>query len=1105
MRDGQTSLPLCAHPGDGESFSCRAILLLGSGALKIGEAGEFDYSGSQAIKAFKEDGKRVILVNPNIATNQTSWGLADTVYFVPVTPAFVERVIAQEHPDTLALSFGGQTALNCGIQLADSGVLAREHIRVLGTDIENIRKTEDRALFKEELQSIGVDVPRSFCCWNISDALRAAEELGYPVIARGSFALGGKGSGRAMDASALRDLLTLTFVESPTVLVEEDLTGWKEIEYEVVRDRADNCITVCNMENVDPLGIHTGESIVVAPSQTLDNVEFHLLRTIAMRVVRHFGIVGECNIQYAFDPHSRTYRVIEVNARLSRSSALASKATGYPLAFVAAKLALGRTLPELSNTITRTTCADFEPALDYVALKMPRWDLQKFPHASEHLTSEMKSVGEVMAIGRTFEEALQKAIRMLNSGHEGLFPHALTFTDLPHALRFPTPHRIFALATAFAQGLTTDAIAKLTGIDPWFLEKIRHCVCLAQEIAAGEGGMRALLRRAKRAGFSDAGIAKLCGRNTEDIRIQREEAGIRPFVKRIDTLAGEFPAQTNYLYLTYHGMEDDVYFSHHDKHSEPRRVIVLGSGPYSIGSSVEFDWCCVQAAHELERKGYTVAMINSNPETVSTDYDECSVLFFEELTEERVRDIAALFSPQGIVVSMGGQIPNSLAPKLARAGLTILGTNSLDIDRAEDRHKFSALLDQYGIDQPAWQEFSELTSAAAFAERVGYPVIVRPSYVLSGSAMTVVHSRVDLLSYIGHAARLSTDAPVVISKFEEEAKEIEFDGVAQHGAILAYAIGEHIEHAGVHSGDATIVLPPQRVTTATLRQMNNVSTTIAQALGISGPFNIQFLAKDNRLKVIECNLRASRTFPFISKVTGVNFAELATQALLGIAPPHCTYQTIDLPIVAVKAPQFSFGRLQGADPRLGVEMASTGEVGCFGRNAEQALLTALLSVTFRLPQKNILFTIGRLEDKLELFPSMRLLREAGYALFATQNTHTFLQERDIPSGLVYKISEPREPNITGYIQHHRFDLIVNIPLHPLGPDRTDGYALRRLAADRGIPLLTDVQLVKRLTEALLREKVASLPLLPWPALLSDPPLSNVLKTEEPIATLCAHG
>ncbi|OGJ64778.1 carbamoyl phosphate synthase large subunit [Candidatus Peribacteria bacterium RIFCSPHIGHO2_12_FULL_54_10] len=1121
MRDYCTATP-SGPTGQGDNFSdIRTILLLGSGALKIGEAGEFDYSGSQAIKAFKEEGKRVILVNPNIATNQTSWGLADTVYFVPITPAFVERVIHQEKPDAIALSFGGQTALNCGLALEESGVLAREGITVLGTSIDAIRRTEDRALFKEALASIGVPTPRSFCCQSMNDALRAAETLGYPVIARRSFALGGKGSGRAISHTALHDLLALTFTESPTVLIEEDLTGWKEIEYEVVRDAADNCITVCNMENVDPLGIHTGESIVVAPSQTLDNQEYHLLRNVALRVVRHFGIVGECNIQYALDTRSRAYQVIEVNARLSRSSALASKATGYPLAFVAAKLALGRTLEELPNTITRTTCADFEPALDYVAVKMPRWDLQKFPHVSHLITSEMKSVGEVMAIGRTFEEALQKAVRMLNVGADGLFPHPFHFSDLANALTCPTPQRLFAIAEAFTQGWGAEQMATMTKIDRWFLERIQYCVRVGEEIAAifpspsavVEGGKpltltlsrleREQFLRAKRAGFSDASIAALCSHTPDDVRAWREEAGIRPSMKQIDTLAGEFPAQTNYLYLTYHGTEDDVDFDTGNpgepltpalsrwergdraasQRANQQRVIVLGSGPYSIGSSVEFDWCCVQAAHELEHQGYYVAMINSNPETVSTDYDECSTLFFEELTEERVRDIAALFSPMGIVVSMGGQIPNSLAPKLAHAGLAILGTDPINIDRAEDRHKFSALLDALGIDQPAWQECSDLLSASAFAERVGYPVIVRPSYVLSGSAMTVVYSSNDLLSYIEHAARVSRDAPVVISKFENLAKEIEFDGIAEDGQLLAYAIGEHIEHAGVHSGDATIVLPPQRVTVETLRQMKGISTTIANALHISGPFNIQFLAKENHLKVIECNLRASRTFPFVSKVTGVNFAKLATQALIGVAPRNRRYQTIDLDIVAVKAPQFSFGRLHGADSRLGVEMASTGEVGCFGHNAEQALLTALLSTSFRLPQKNILFTIGTLEDKLELFPSISLLAAAGYALFATQNTHAFLNDRDIPSALVYKISEPSQPNITDYIKNRRFDLIINIPLHPLSQDRTDGYALRRLAADSGIPLLTNVQLVKRLIEAIIREKPCSLPLLPWPALL----------------------
>ncbi|NOS67340.1 MAG: carbamoyl-phosphate synthase large subunit, partial [Candidatus Peribacteraceae bacterium] len=1047
-----------------ESRGIKTILLLGSGALKIGEAGEFDYSGSQAIKAFKEEGKRVVLINPNIATNQTSWGLADAVYFLPVTPNFVERVIEQEKPDAIALSFGGQTALNCGVALDEKGILKKHGIRVLGTPVDSIRKTEDRALFNAELNSIDVSVPRSRACESVTDALAAAIEIKYPVIIRAAFALGGKGSGRAVNEEELRDLLKVAFVESHQVLVEEDLTGWKEIEYEVVRDRADNCITVCNMENVDPLGIHTGESIVVAPSQTLDNTEYQMLRSIALKVIRHLKIVGECNIQYALDPRSRKYRVIEVNARLSRSSALASKATGYPLAFVAAKLALGYTLPELRNAITEVTCADFEPSLDYVAVKMPRWDLQKFRFVSDQVTSEMKSVGEVMALGRTFEEALQKAIRMLNIAADGLYPVPFEFDDINREVKRPTPRRLFAVAAALAGDWTPAEVSIATGIDRWFLDRIRSCALIAKELFQSKSSplSAGLLTRGKRHGFSDKAIAAIREEVPEDIRQQRIAAGIVPVVKQIDTLAGEFPAQTNYLYMTYHGTENDVEFEvnseklkvknvdskelftvHSSLSTEShKRVIVLGGGPYSIGSSVEFDWCCVQAAHELQKQGYEVVMINSNPETVSTDYDECDALFFEQLTEERVRDIADFIQPYGIVVSMGGQIPNSLAPKLARAGLHILGTDPADIDRAEDRHKFSSLLDTLNIDQPSWKEFADMTSARAFAESVGYPVIVRPSYVLSGAAMAVVHSNDDLQAYLEQAALVSKDAPVVISKFEQGAKEIEFDGVAQGGNVLLYAISEHVENAGVHSGDATIVLPPQRVNVATLRQLKVIAKQIAQGLKISGPFNIQVLAARNHLKVIECNLRASRSFPFASKVTGENFAVLATQALLGLAPPDKRYQTVDLDHVGVKAAQFSFSRLKGADPRLGVEMASTGEVACFGWNAEQALLLAMLAVGFKMPQKNILVTIGRLEDKIELLPSIQELHRKGFSFFATERTHEFLMSRDLPSGLLHKVSEPRSPNIREYLEQKRVDLVINIPTSSGVAEQTDGYYIR---------------------------------------------------------------
>jgi carbamoyl-phosphate synthase large subunit len=1066
----------------GHFFQGQTILLLGSGALKIGEAGEFDYSGSQAIKAFKEEGKRVILVNPNIATNQTSWGLADRVYFVPVMPSFVKRVIEREKPDAIALSFGGQTALNCGVALHDDGVLQRFNVAVLGTPVESIRKTEDRALFNKELQSIGVDMPRSQACESVKDALRAAQTIGYPVIVRAAFALGGKGSGRAVNEQELEALLKVSFSESKQVLVEEDLTGWKEIEYEVVRDGADNCITVCNMENIDPLGIHTGESIVIAPSQTLDNTEYQMLRTISLKVIRHLQIVGECNIQFALDPRSRAYRVIEVNARLSRSSALASKATGYPLAFVAAKLALGFTLPSLKNAITRVTCADFEPALDYVAVKMPRWDLQKFRFVSDQVTSEMKSVGEVMALGRTFEEAMQKAIRMLTIGAEGLYPQPFAFEDLTREVKRPTPRRIFAVAAALNEKWSVDEVSIATGIDRWFLQRIQACARIAKDLAKSRGGAldTALLRKAKRSGFSDKAIAQLRETDPETIRTERLAAKIRPTIKQIDTLAGEFPAKTNYLYMTYHGSEDDTEVGASDR----ERVIVLGGGPYSIGSSVEFDWCCVQTAHELQKQGFSVSMINSNPETVSTDYDECDTLFFEELSEERVRDIADRVQPKGVVVSMGGQIPNSLSRKLARAGVPIIGTDAADIDRAEDRHKFSSLLDSLKVDQPEWKEFADLHSAQLFASSVGYPVIVRPSYVLSGAAMAVVHSSDDLGAYIEQAALVSKEAPVVISKFEVGAKEIEFDGVAQDGKVLLYAVSEHVENAGVHSGDATIVLPPQRVNLATLRLLKAISKKIAEGLRISGPFNIQYLARNNRLKVIECNLRASRSFPFASKVTGENFAVLATLALLHRAPTGKRYQTVDLDHVAVKAAQFSFARLRGADPRLGVEMASTGEVACFGDTAEQALLLSLFASGFRMPEKNILITVGRLEDKMDLLPTIEQFQHLGFSFFATERTHEFLKSRDIPSALLHKVSEPRSPNIREYLEEKRVDLVINIPTHTSSVEQTDGYFIRRIATDHGIPLVTNVQLAKRIAEALTQEKVEELPLLPWPDLLT---------------------
>ena len=1089
VSDG-TGSPLAQVARGGDFSDIKTVLLLGSGALKIGEAGEFDYSGSQAIKALKEEGKRVVLVNPNIATNQTSWNLADEVYFYPVTVPFVTKIIEREKPDAIALSFGGQTALNCGIELHDQGILAKHSITVLGTPVESIRKTEDRALFNQELESIDVSVPRSFACNSKEEAVRASGAIGFPLIVRAAFALGGKGSGRAMNAQELGDILDIAFVESPQVLVEEDLTGWKEIEYEVVRDGADNCITVCNMENVDPLGIHTGESIVVAPSQTLDNFEYQMLRSIALKVVRHLGIVGECNIQYALDPKSRAYRVIEVNARLSRSSALASKATGYPLAFIAAKLALGKTLPELQNAITQVTCADFEPALDYVAIKIPRWDLQKFHHVSDLVTSEMKSVGEVMAIGRTFEEALQKALRMINIGAQGLLPAPMQFSNLSNDVRRPTPRRIFAIAEALRQKeFSVEEISMMTGIDRWFLSRIGSCTDIAEELHRTKADPleERLLHRAKLHGFSDATIAHFRDVTQESIRADRISYGIVPALRQIDTLAAEFPAKTNYLYMTYHGIGDDVAFVRDEKWA-----LVLGGGPYSIGSSVEFDWCCVECVRELQRQGFKVSMVNSNPETVSTDYDECDALFFDELSLERVLDITNIVNPVGVVVSMGGQIPNSLAKKLSGAGIPILGTASQDIDRAEDRHKFSSLLDELGIDQPEWREFTDLSAAQRFAGEYGYPVIVRPSYVLSGAAMAVVHSAEDLQGFLEQASLVSREAPVVVSKFELGAKEIEFDAVAQDGQVLLYAVGEHIENAGVHSGDATIILPPQRLNMETLNRIKIIGKQIAKSLKISGPFNLQLLAKGNRIKVIECNLRASRSFPFASKVTNINFISLATKALLHTAPTDARYRTIDLDHVGVKAAQFSFARLKGADPRLGVEMASTGEVGCFGHTAEEAFLISLLSVGFRLPRKpvqtgsipvrtggNILVTVGSLEDKMEMAPTFLKLHEMGFALYATERTHAFLESRGIPSALLYKISEPRGPNIREYLTEKRLDLVINIPQHFSGAEMTDGYKMRRLSIDRAIPLLTNVQLAKRLVEAMDVLSVDDIAVTPW--------------------------
>lgn len=1053
----------------------KKILILGSGALKIGEAGEFDYSGSQAIKALKEDGIEVILINPNIATNQTSRDLADRVYFLPVRPDFVERVLEQEKPDGLLLSFGGQTALNCGVALEKSGVLERLGVRVLGTPVDTIEKTEDRALFNAELNKIGVMVPRSRACTSIEEALEAAKEIGYPVLARAAFALGGKGSGFAHSEEELRKLLEVSFAYSPQVLIDENLKGWKEVEYEVVRDADDNCITVCNMENIDPLGVHTGESIVVAPSQTLNNAEYHMLREIAIKTIRHLGVVGECNIQYALDPESRTYRVIEVNARLSRSSALASKATGYPLAYVAAKLALGYTLPELKNAITKETSAFFEPALDYLALKIPRWDLDKFRNVSHHISSEMKSVGEIMALGRSFEEVLQKGLRMLQIGMLGLTENErldLNFEDLEDAIARPTPKRMFVIAEALRRGWTVDKIHELSGIDLWFLNRMKAIVDTSLEMHE-KGVDEARLLQAKQHGFSDKQIALCLDKTEQDVRSMRQNWNIKPVVKQIDTLAAEYPAQTNYLYMSYHGQQHDVDFV-----AEQPGALVLGSGSYAIGSSVEFDWGCVNAARKFKELNYRTIMINYNPETVSTDYDECDRLYFDELSLERVLDIYELENPQGVVISTGGQIPNTLSKKLADAGVALFGTSAKNIDRAEDRHKFSQLLDQLEVDQPEWQDFAEVKEAIAFADKVGYPVLVRPSYVLSGAAMAVAHDEEDLEHYLMKAARISKEAPVVVTKFEVGAKEIEIDAVAQNGELLIYAISEHIENAGVHSGDATMVLPPQRLYLETIKRIRVIAKQLAKALKISGPFNMQFLAKDNDVKVIECNLRSSRSFPFCSKVTGYNFIHIAVDAMLGRAAKE-NYKTLELDYVGVKAPQFSFSRLSGADPVLSVEMSSTGEVGCFGRDIYEAFMKSMLATGFKIPKKAILISIGNLEDKLDFVEAAKRLSKMGFDLHATEGTTAVLREHGLEVSEVYKLDSDKSPNFKELIQSKKVDWVINIPRNYAHEEKTLGYLLRRLAIDTNIPLTTNLQIAKLMVSTLERYSLETLEIKAW--------------------------
>lgn len=1042
------------------------VLLLGSGALKIGEAGEFDYSGSQALKAIKEEGIHTVLVNPNIATVQTSEGIADEIYFLPVTPFFIEKVIEKERPQGILLAFGGQTALNCGVALHKSGVLEKYGVEVLGTQVEAIVNTEDRDLFVTKLDEIDVKTIQSHAVENIEDARRAAASLGYPVIIRAAYALGGLGSGFCDNETELDELCSKAFSFSPQVLVEKSLKGWKEIEYEVVRDHYDNCITVCNMENFDPLGIHTGESIVIAPSQTLTNNEYHKLREIAIRIVRHIGIVGECNVQYALDPESEDYRVIEVNARLSRSSALASKATGYPLAFVAAKLGLGYGLFELKNSVTRTTPAFFEPALDYVVCKIPRWDLGKFHGVSRELGSSMKSVGEVMAIGRTFEEAMQKGLRMIGQGMHGFVGNKeLAIKDLDTALKQPTDTRVFAISQALQSGYSVEEIHQLTKIDRWFLEKLRGIVCTADALAEKktlEQVDEELLRRAKRQGFSDFQVARMLEFASEmkaadaalAVRAYRKSLGILPVVKQIDTLAAEYPAETNYLYLTYNGTANDITYENDD-----RSVVVLGSGAYRIGSSVEFDWCGVNALNTIRKEGLRSVMINYNPETVSTDYDISDRLYFDELSFERVMDILEMESPRGVILSTGGQIPNNLAMRLHAQQVPILGTQALSIDQAEDRHKFSAMLDSLGIDQPRWRELSSLDDIDGFVSEVGYPVLVRPSYVLSGAAMNVCSNDEELHRFLKLAANVSKEHPVVVSQFIEHAKEVEVDAVAKDGEIIAYAISEHIEFAGVHSGDATIQFPGQKLYVETVRRIKRISRQIATALNISGPFNIQFLAKGNDIKVIECNLRASRSFPFVSKVLKINFIELATRVMLGLPVEKPAKNAFDLDYVGIKASQFSFARLQKADPVLGVDMMSTGEVGCIGDDTNEAVLKSMLSVGYRIPERSVLLSTGGYKQKVDMLDAAKLLFDKGYKLYATQGTHDMLAENGIETTLVYWPSdEEKHPQALDLLHERKIDMVVNVNKNLTARELTNGYRLRRASIDLNIPLITNARL-----------------------------------------------
>ena len=1068
------------------SNDIKKVLLLGSGALKIGEAGEFDYSGSQALKALKEEGIETVLINPNIATVQTSEGVADRIYFLPVTPFFVEKVIEKERPQGIMLAFGGQTALNCGVELFQSGILEKYNLQVLGTPVEAIMNTEDRELFIGKLNEINVKTIKSEACETIEQARQAAAELGYPVILRAAYALGGLGSGFCDNEEELNKLAEKAFSFSPQVLVEKSLKGWKEIEYEVVRDRFDNCITVCNMENFDPLGIHTGESIVIAPSQTLTNSEYHKLRELSIRIVRHVGIVGECNVQYAFDPNSEDYRVIEVNARLSRSSALASKATGYPLAFVAAKLGLGYGLFELKNSVTKTTSAFFEPALDYVVCKIPRWDLGKFRGVDRELGSSMKSVGEVMAIGRTFEEVIQKGLRMIGQGMHGFVDNKeIKIDNVDEALREPTDKRIFVIEKAFKAGYTIDQIHDLTKIDRWFLQKLYNIHKTDQELHACTSINvldNELMRKAKIQGFTDFQIARAVGMEQDmdiekaimAVRARRKQAGIVPVVKQIDTLAAEYPAQTNYLYVTYSGIAHDIQFEH-----DKRSVVVLGSGAYRIGSSVEFDWCGVQALNTIRREGYRSIMINYNPETVSTDYDMCDRLYFDELTFERVMDIIELEMPYGVIVSTGGQIPNNLAMRLDAENVNLLGTQARYIDNAEDREKFSEMLNRIGVDQPEWSALTSMDDIQQFISRVGFPVLVRPSYVLSGAAMNVCSNQEELERFLKLAANVSKKHPVVVSRFMQYAKEVEMDAVAKDGEIIAYAISEHIEFAGVHSGDATIQFPPQKLYVETARRIKKISKQIAKELHISGPFNIQFLAKENDIKVIECNLRASRSFPFVSKVLKINLIELATRIMLGLPVEKPAKSLFDLDYVGIKASQFSFNRLQKADPVLGVDMASTGEVGCLGEDSRTALIKSMLSVGHRIPKKNILLSTGDGKQKAEMLAACQMLQAHGYTLYATGGTSRYLTENGIKNNLVYWPSEEGHPQAIDMLHNHEIDMVVNVPKNLSSGELSNGYKIRRAAIDLNVPLITNARLASAFIYAFCTVKLDELDIKCW--------------------------